>query len=59
MHSLVSNLSFFTKIIAASCLIRTFLQAEKHVCVEYPVTLSYRAAVELWDLAQEKGDTNL
>lgn len=35
--------------------IRTFLQAGKHVSVEYPMTLSYKAAVELWDLAQEKG----
>ncbi|KAM9322200.1 biliverdin reductase A isoform 2-T9 [Pholidichthys leucotaenia] len=35
--------------------IRTFLQAGKHVCVEYPMTLSYAAAVELWELAQEKG----
>ncbi|XP_070830740.1 biliverdin reductase A isoform X2 [Chaetodon trifascialis] len=35
--------------------IRTFLQAGKHVCVEYPMTLNYKAAVELWDLAQEKG----
>uniref|UniRef100_A0A667XU17 Biliverdin reductase A n=1 Tax=Myripristis murdjan TaxID=586833 RepID=A0A667XU17_9TELE len=35
--------------------IRTFLQAGKHVCVEYPMTLSYKAAVELWDLAQQKG----
>lgn len=35
--------------------VRTFLQAGKHVCVEYPMTLNYKAAVELWDLAQEKG----
>ncbi|KAM3865903.1 biliverdin reductase A [Diretmus argenteus] len=35
--------------------IRTFLQAGKHVCVEYPMTMNYQAAVELWDLAQEKG----
>ncbi|XP_044074645.1 biliverdin reductase A [Siniperca chuatsi] len=35
--------------------IRTFLQAGKHVCVEYPMTMSYKAAVELWDFAQEKG----
>ncbi|XP_027131215.1 biliverdin reductase A [Larimichthys crocea] len=35
--------------------IRTFLQAGKHVCVEYPMTMNYKAAVELWDLAQEKG----
>ncbi|XP_038574737.1 biliverdin reductase A-like [Micropterus salmoides] len=35
--------------------IRTFLQAGKHVCVEYPMTMNYNAAVELWDFAQEKG----
>ncbi|XP_004078674.1 biliverdin reductase A isoform X2 [Oryzias latipes] len=35
--------------------VRTFLQAGKHVCVEYPMTMSYQAAVELWDLAQKKG----
>ncbi|XP_042354051.1 biliverdin reductase A isoform X2 [Plectropomus leopardus] len=35
--------------------IRTFLQAGKHVCVEYPMTVNYKAAVEMWDLAQEKG----
>ncbi|KAM8728423.1 biliverdin reductase A [Acanthopagrus schlegelii] len=35
--------------------IRTFLQAGKHVCVEYPMTINYRAAVELWDIAQQKG----
>lgn len=35
--------------------IRTFLQAQKHVCVEYPMTTNYKAAVELWDLAEEKG----
>ncbi|XP_072220051.1 biliverdin reductase A [Leuresthes tenuis] len=34
--------------------IRTFLQAGKHVCVEYPMTMSYKAALELWDLAQKK-----
>uniref|UniRef100_A0A4W6DI99 Biliverdin reductase A n=1 Tax=Lates calcarifer TaxID=8187 RepID=A0A4W6DI99_LATCA len=38
-----------------SFLIRTFLQAGKHVCVEYPMTVSYKAAVELWDIAKEKG----
>lgn len=37
--------------------VRTYLQAGKHVCVEYPMTMSYQAAVELWDLAQEKGVT--
>lgn len=36
-----------------------FLQAGKHVCVEYPMTLNYNAAVELWDLAQEKGTVKL
>ncbi|KAK2844023.1 hypothetical protein Q5P01_010682 [Channa striata] len=35
--------------------IRTFLQAGKHVCVEYPMTMNYKAAVELYSLAQEKG----
>lgn len=42
-------------ITSSSCLIRAFLQAGKHVCVEYPMALSYRAALELWDLAAEKG----
>ncbi|KAF3698843.1 Biliverdin reductase A [Channa argus] len=35
--------------------IRTFLQAGKHVSVEYPMTLNFKAAVELYDLAQKKG----
>ncbi|XP_073347151.1 biliverdin reductase A [Pagrus major] len=35
--------------------VRTFLQAGKHVCVEYPMTINYRAAAELWDIAQQKG----
>ncbi|KTF95373.1 hypothetical protein cypCar_00019186 [Cyprinus carpio] len=35
--------------------IRQFLEAGKHVCVEYPVTLSYTSAVDLWSLAQQKG----
>ncbi|KAG8014386.1 Biliverdin reductase A [Nibea albiflora] len=35
--------------------IRTFLHAGKHVCVEYPMAMNYKDAVELWDLAQEKG----
>ncbi|KAG9355980.1 hypothetical protein JZ751_000824 [Albula glossodonta] len=35
--------------------IRRFLEAGKHVCVEYPMALSYTVAVELWDLAQQKG----
>ncbi|XP_014855524.1 PREDICTED: biliverdin reductase A-like [Poecilia mexicana] len=32
-----------------------FLEAGKHVCVEYPMALSYQAAAQLWDLAQKKG----
>ncbi|XP_020502701.1 biliverdin reductase A isoform X1 [Labrus bergylta] len=35
--------------------IRAFLQAGKHVCVEYPMTLDYKAAEELWDFAEKKG----
>lgn len=35
--------------------VRKFLEAGKHVLVEYPMTLNYQAAVDLWDLAQEKG----
>lgn len=35
--------------------VRTFLQAGKHVCVEYPMSLNYKAAVELWKLSEEKG----
>uniref|UniRef100_A0A8C1ZIC7 Biliverdin reductase A n=1 Tax=Cyprinus carpio TaxID=7962 RepID=A0A8C1ZIC7_CYPCA len=35
--------------------IRQFLEAGKHVCVEYPVTLSYTSAVDMWNLAQQKG----
>ncbi|XP_012714432.3 biliverdin reductase A [Fundulus heteroclitus] len=35
--------------------VRMFLEAGKHVCVEYPMTLSYKTAVELWVLAQTKG----
>lgn len=35
---------------------RAFLQAGKHVCVEYPMALSCRAAVDLWDLASQKGE---
>ncbi|XP_029971339.1 biliverdin reductase A [Salarias fasciatus] len=37
--------------------VRTFLEAGKHVCVEYPMTMNYEAAVELWDLAEQKGVT--
>ncbi|KAL7876501.1 hypothetical protein AOLI_G00114640 [Acnodon oligacanthus] len=35
--------------------IRQFLNAGKHVCVEYPMALSYSSAADLWDLAQQKG----
>ncbi|XP_054624895.1 biliverdin reductase A [Dunckerocampus dactyliophorus] len=35
--------------------VRRYLQAGKHVCVEYPMTLNYKAAVDLWNLADEKG----
>lgn len=35
--------------------VRQFLEAGKHVCVEYPMTLNYKAAVDLWGLAEEKG----
>ncbi|XP_062848987.1 biliverdin reductase A [Trichomycterus rosablanca] len=35
--------------------VRRFLEAGKHVCVEYPMSLSYQAAADLWDLAQQKG----
>uniref|UniRef100_A0AAZ3R8M3 Biliverdin reductase A n=2 Tax=Oncorhynchus tshawytscha TaxID=74940 RepID=A0AAZ3R8M3_ONCTS len=35
--------------------IRMFLEAGKHVCVEYPMAMTHKTAVELWDLAQEKG----
>ncbi|KAM8838706.1 biliverdin reductase A [Synchiropus picturatus] len=35
--------------------IRRFLQAGKHVCVEYPMTLDYKAAEELWSLAEDRG----
>ncbi|XP_072544414.1 biliverdin reductase A [Salminus brasiliensis] len=35
--------------------IRRFLEAGKHVCVEYPMTTDYSSAAELWDLAQQKG----
>lgn len=34
---------------------RKFLNAGKHVCVEYPMALSVAAASELWDLADAKG----
>ncbi|XP_061784686.2 biliverdin reductase A [Nerophis lumbriciformis] len=35
--------------------VRKFLAAGKHVCVEYPITLTSNAAGLLWDLAEEKG----
>ncbi|XP_061746351.1 biliverdin reductase A [Nerophis ophidion] len=35
--------------------VRRFLEAGKHVCVEYPITLTSSAALQLWNLAQEKG----
>ncbi|XP_028659890.1 biliverdin reductase A [Erpetoichthys calabaricus] len=35
--------------------IRKFLEAGKHVCVEYPMALSLDVAHDLWDLADEKG----
>uniref|UniRef100_A2ASB8 Biliverdin reductase A n=1 Tax=Mus musculus TaxID=10090 RepID=A2ASB8_MOUSE len=34
--------------------IRQFLQAGKHVLVEYPMALSFAAAQELWELAAQK-----
>ncbi|XP_008584433.1 PREDICTED: biliverdin reductase A, partial [Galeopterus variegatus] len=36
--------------------VRQFLNAGKHVLVEYPMTLSSAAAQELWELAEQKGD---
>ncbi|ELK14426.1 Biliverdin reductase A [Pteropus alecto] len=35
--------------------IRQFLNAGKHVLVEYPMTLSRAAAQDLWELAEQKG----
>lgn len=35
--------------------VRQFLEAGKHVCVEYPMTLNHQAAVELFGLARDKG----
>lgn len=35
--------------------IRSFLEAGKHVLVEYPMALSAQAAHELWQLAEQKG----
>ncbi|KAG2458308.1 BIEA reductase, partial [Polypterus senegalus] len=37
--------------------IRKFLEAGKHVCVEYPMALTLAAARDLWDLADEKSKT--
>lgn len=36
---------------------RMFLEAGKHVLVEYPMTLSAKAAHELWEIADQKGNT--
>ncbi|KAF6085400.1 biliverdin reductase A [Phyllostomus discolor] len=36
--------------------IRQFLNAGKHVLVEYPMTLSWQAAQDLWELAEQKGN---
>lgn len=33
------------------------LEAGKHVCVEYPMALSYAAADDLLDRARQKGET--
>jgi predicted dehydrogenase len=38
---------------------RTFLEAGKHVCVEYPMAMTHKTAVDLWDLAQEKGELDI
>ncbi|XP_053266025.1 biliverdin reductase A [Podarcis raffonei] len=35
--------------------VRTFLEAGKHVLVEYPLALSAKEAHELWELAEQKG----
>ncbi|NXE28853.1 BIEA reductase, partial [Ardeotis kori] len=35
--------------------IRMFLEAGKHVLVEYPMALSAKAAHELWEMAEQKG----
>lgn len=39
-----------------SCFQRQFLNAGKHVLVEYPMALSWTAAQDLWELAEQKGD---
>ncbi len=58
MHTLqfLIKIPVLTKKTLSSCLIRTFLQAGKHVCVEYPMSMNYKAAVDLWNFAEEKGD---
>lgn len=33
-----------------------FLEAGKHVLVEYPMALSAKAAHELWEMAEQKGN---
>ncbi|XP_019391225.1 PREDICTED: biliverdin reductase A [Crocodylus porosus] len=35
--------------------VRMFLEAGKHVLVEYPMALSAKAAHDLWELAEQKG----
>lgn len=41
-----------------SCIpFRMFLEAGKHVLVEYPMALSAKAAHELWEMAEQKGNT--
>ncbi|XP_010892394.1 biliverdin reductase A [Esox lucius] len=35
--------------------VRMFLEAGKHVCIEYPMAMTHRTAVDLSNLAQEKG----
>lgn len=57
MQNLVSCLSKI-KVPTSFYLLRTFLEGGKHVCVEYPMTINYSAAVELWNSAKEKGDPN-
>lgn len=40
-----------------SCIpFRMFLEAGKHVLVEYPMALSAKAAHELWEMAEQKGN---
>uniref|UniRef100_A0A8D0G8N1 Biliverdin reductase A n=2 Tax=Sphenodon punctatus TaxID=8508 RepID=A0A8D0G8N1_SPHPU len=35
--------------------VRMFLEAEKHVLVEYPLALAAKAARQLWEMAEQKG----